>query len=278
MAPITAARFKGTLNTLPRCNRLHAAVALLLVATARPLSVKAFQSVPQARTCVSVVDDPDRQPETVVPQPAQPSDRLGSAVGAVEAERWQEDLRYLAYEMPKRHKNLYHLMTCAQFEIAIRRLHERIPSLARHEIIVELARIVAMVGDGHTNIAPTRDPKIGFRTLPLTLHLFRDGLFVRAARREHAEIVGARRIRKGKLPADRAISRVSEIVGRDNEMDIKELNTEANPWSPWAHAALGEAYQKNGNRESAIQSFEKSLKLYPQNPDLIESLKQLRQQ
>jgi hypothetical protein len=51
-------------------------------------------------------------------------------------------------------------MTCAQFETAIKCLQERIPSLARHQIIVELARIVAMVGDGHTNIAPTRDPKI----------------------------------------------------------------------------------------------------------------------
>jgi tetratricopeptide (TPR) repeat protein len=59
---------------------------------------------------------------------------------------------------------------------------------------------------------------------------------------------------------------------------IFELNTEANPWSPWAHTALGEAYEKNGNREPAIESFERSLKRYPQNPDLIENLKQLRQQ
>ena len=27
-----------------------------------------------------------------------------------------------------------------------------------------------MVGDGHTNVAPTRDPKIGFRTYPVKLH------------------------------------------------------------------------------------------------------------
>jgi hypothetical protein len=160
LAPITTARFKGTLIMLPRFNGLHVTVALLLLVTTRPLSAQAFQSVPQARTCVSIVDDPDREPETVAPRPAQPSDRSGSTVGAVEAERWQEDLRYLAEEMPKRHKNLYHTMTRSEFETAIKRLQERIPSLARHEIIVELARIVAMVGDGHTNIAPTRDPKI----------------------------------------------------------------------------------------------------------------------
>jgi hypothetical protein len=77
---------------LPRCNGLHVTVALLLLVTTRPLSVQAFQSVPQARTCVSVVDNPDRERETVAPRPAQPSDRSGSAVGAVEAESWQEDL------------------------------------------------------------------------------------------------------------------------------------------------------------------------------------------
>jgi hypothetical protein len=206
---------------LPRCNGLHATVALLLLVTTRPSSVQALQPGPQALTLVSDVDDPDQQRGTVTPQPDRRGNRSGSVVGAVEAERWREDLRYMSEEMPRRHQNLFHSMTRSQFEAATRRLHERIPSLARHQIIVELARIVAMVGDGHTNIAPTRDPKIGFRTLPIRLYIFSDGLFVRATSREHAEIVGARLVRIGNLPADRAISRVGEIVGSDNEMDVK---------------------------------------------------------
>jgi hypothetical protein len=32
------------------------------------------------------------------------------------AEQWREDLRYLAAELPKRHKNLFHTMTREQFE------------------------------------------------------------------------------------------------------------------------------------------------------------------
>ena len=58
------------------------------------------------------------------------------------------------------------------------------PTLARHQVIVELARIVARVGDGHTNVAPTRDPKIGFHTYPVKLYFFKDGLFVRSASRD----------------------------------------------------------------------------------------------
>jgi tetratricopeptide (TPR) repeat protein len=138
-----------------------------------------------------------------------------------ETERWREDLRFMAGEMPKLHKNLFHTMTRQQFESAIQRLDERIPSLARHQIIVEMARIVAMVGDGHTNIAPTRDPKIGFRAYPVRLFLFHDGLFVRAAAREHADLVGARVVRIGTATSEEACDAARQIIGRDNEMDVK---------------------------------------------------------
>ncbi len=92
----------------------------------------------------------------------------------------------------KRHKNLFHTITRGQFERAVRKLDERIPSLARHQIIVEMARIAAMIGDGHTNIAPTRDPKIGFRAYPVKFYLFQDGLYVRAAARASTRTSWAR--------------------------------------------------------------------------------------
>ena len=157
--------------------------------------------------CPSTLAQGDRQPDALKK--------------TAEAEKWREDLRYMAEEMPKYHKNLFHTMTPQQFESAIKRLDERIPSLSRHQIIVEMARIVAMVGDGHTNIAPTRDPKIGFRALPIKLYLFKDGLFVRSAERNHANLVGARVLKVGNASVEEAISRAREIIGRDNEMDVK---------------------------------------------------------
>src|SRR5205085_10854469 len=129
-------------------------------------------------------------------------------VDKMEAERWREDLRYMAEEMPKVHNNLFHTMTREQFDASIKRLNDRIPQLARHQIIIEMARIVAMVGDGHTNIAPTRDPRIGFRTYPIKLYFFKDGLFVRAATREHVAIVGSRVIKIGNATADQAYNAV----------------------------------------------------------------------
>lgn len=146
-----------------------------------------------------------------------------TGLGRVEAERWREDLRYMAQEMPKRHKNLFHTMSRQQFDEAVRKLDERIPVLERHQIIVEMARIVAMVGDGHTVIRGLfYGEKVGFRYYPLALYLFKDGLFVYATDRQYANAVGGRVIKIGNASAEEAIDAVKDLVFRDNEMTIKE--------------------------------------------------------
>ncbi len=138
-----------------------------------------------------------------------------------EAEKWREDLRYMAEQMPKTHNNLFHTMSREQFDSAVKKLDARIPTLARHQIIVEMARITAMVNDGHSNVYPTRDPKIGFRSFPLKMYFFKDGLYVRSATGEHANVVGSRVVKIGSASVEQAYNAVREIVGRDNEMDVK---------------------------------------------------------
>ncbi len=145
----------------------------------------------------------------------------GQKTVKTEAEKWREDLSYMAEQMPLRHKNLFHTMSREQFDGAVKRLYDRIPSLQRHQIIVELARIVAMVDDGHTNLRLAHDPEVRFHTLPVNLYFFKDELFVRAANREYTELVGARIVRIGNVPVSEATSRVRPLIGRDNEMDIK---------------------------------------------------------
>lgn len=141
--------------------------------------------------------------------------------GKTETEKWREDLRYIAEQMPLFHKDLFHQMTREQFDTAIKKLYDRIPVLARHQIIVEMQRIAAMAGDGHTNIYPTRDPKIGFHVFPVKMYFFGDGLFIRSADKEHADLVGVKIIKIGNATVKEAYDAVREIIGRDNEMDVK---------------------------------------------------------
>ena len=147
--------------------------------------------------------------------------QVGSqAVDKAEAEKWRADLRFMAAAMPKYHKNLFHTMTREAFNSAVTKLDRQIPNLARHQIIVELARIVAMVGDGHTNIAPTRDAKIGFNTLPVKLYYFDNGLIVCGPQRRALRSSWGFGCPDWKR-ARREVYDAVRLIGRDNEMDLK---------------------------------------------------------
>ena len=140
----------------------------------------------------------------------------GLSISTEEAVRWREDLRVLAAEIPARHKNAFHTTSAETFAASVAALHKAIPAMARHQIIVEMARIVALVGDGHTSISPTRDSEIRFNTVPVKLYFFKDGLFVRATTIAQRAWLGARVIKIGSATPAEALARVSEIIGRDN--------------------------------------------------------------
>ena len=140
----------------------------------------------------------------------------GLSISTEEAVRWREDLRVLAAEIPARHKNAFHTTSAETFAASVAALHKAIPAMARHQIIVEMARIVALVGDGHTSISPTRDSEIRFNTVPVKLYFFKDGLFVRATTIAQRAWLGARIIKIGSATPAEALARVSEIIGRDN--------------------------------------------------------------
>jgi hypothetical protein len=143
-----------------------------------------------------------------------------------DARAWREDLQFMAREMERTHKDLYHTLSREQFASAVAALDERIPKLDRHEVIVEMAKIVAAVGDGHTNIYPTRDAKIGFHSLPLALTFFGDELYVRAAHESQRSLVGARVLRVGEKDVREAYALVKQMIGRDNEQGARY-------WAPY---------------------------------------------
>ena len=154
---------------------------------------------------------------------------LASPVSAMppnEARAWRDDLRFMAVEMERTHKNLYHDVSREEFTALVAALEAKIPFLERHEVIVEMARIVAAVGDGHTNIYPTRDPSVGFHTLPVAFTFFGDELYVRAAHESQRSLAGARVLRIGDRDSREAYAAVKTMIGRDNEYGARY-------WAPY---------------------------------------------
>ena len=136
-------------------------------------------------------------------------------------EQWREDIKFLSEELPRRHLNLYHTSPKSRFDQAFANLYKDVPNLEDHEIIVELSRITAMIGDGHSGIRLYSDPKIAFSSLPIRMYMYEDGLFIRKIEREYAEFVGARVLKVGGQPVDKAIKAVTPLIARDNEMWAK---------------------------------------------------------
>jgi len=123
--------------------------------------------------------------------------------------------------MPARHVNLFHDMSRAQFDSALTSIDTRLPTLARHQVIVELERLAALIGDGHSNVGPWRDSLIAFHSLPVALYWFTEGMVIRSADSAHADLLGARVVEIGGLPIDSAIARVRPLISRDNEMGVR---------------------------------------------------------
>jgi hypothetical protein len=135
--------------------------------------------------------------------------------------KWREDLAFLKTEMPARHANLFHDMTRAQLDSAFSSIESRLTLLQRHQVIVELQKLAALIKDGHSSVGPWRDSLIAFRTVPVSLYWFDDGLRVRAADSAHASLLGARVTKIGSLDVDSAIARVRPLISHDNEMGVR---------------------------------------------------------
>lgn len=133
------------------------------------------------------------------------------------AKQWRDDLNALEASLRREHRNLFHTVSPDAFDRVVRALHGRIPWLPGHEIVVEMARIVTLVGDGHTVLRLTETP--GFRRYPIEIERFSDGLFVRTIGPGN-EAVGARVIAIGETPAEEAYALMRPIVSRDNEMGM----------------------------------------------------------
>ena len=144
-----------------------------------------------------------------------------SPLGPDEVRRWREDLSVLREKMPALHANLFHAMTRAQFDSALAAADQSLPRMARHQVIVELQKLCALVGDGHTNVNPWRDTSAVFHQLPLALYSFEDGIFVRAATHARRALLGARLVGVGGVPVEQALARISPLISRDNRMGIR---------------------------------------------------------
>jgi hypothetical protein len=128
--------------------------------------------------------------------------------------QWREDLQYLARELPKRHKNLFHTVSREQFERAVAELDTAIPSLQDHQIIVRMLQITAMIGDAHTYVHLPQT----FNIYPQSLYWFGSDLRVVRAAPENKQSLGAKIVKVGGMNISDVQTRLLKVLSQsENE-------------------------------------------------------------
>jgi hypothetical protein len=138
--------------------------------------------------------------------------------GRLTPEQWRADLAYLAKELPARHINAFATLPKADFQREVRDLDERIPKLTDGAIRSGMLKIVASLGDGHTNLHFQRG---GFHGIPLIFYWYKDGLFVIGATQPYRHLLGGKLAKVGSLNVEEACRRLSAYVPHENDAQIK---------------------------------------------------------
>ncbi len=134
--------------------------------------------------------------------------------------KWQEDLEYLASELPHKHKNLFFKMTEKEWAGYIQHLKDQIPAMTNSEVMVGLKRLFAPIGDQHTDIDVFQSDQL--TALPLIMYWFKDGIYVIGASQEYKNILSCRIVKVDDVDIDKACTAVSTLFCYDNDSGRKK--------------------------------------------------------
>ena len=131
----------------------------------------------------------------------------------------QQDLNYVANQVPKLHANFFFQLDPAVYQQAVAALQAQISTLTDAEFYVQLTALIAMAGDAHTAISLTNATAIsaGFLQFPLQFHWLDDGVFVTAATAPYAQALGARLVQVGDFSINQVMQKLATIVPHAND-------------------------------------------------------------
>lgn len=130
---------------------------------------------------------------------------------------WKEDLSYLVRNLEKKHKNLYHSLSKENFKYEEQKLMDSLENLSNTGRFIEIKKLAAKIGDGHTSIRYD----IPLNWFPLGLYPFDDGLYVISASKEYEELLGKKLTKVGGTDITQIFEAMKDMISHDNEVDLK---------------------------------------------------------
>ena len=132
---------------------------------------------------------------------------------------WIEDLKYLQEQLPLKQKDFDKLISRSDFNQAIDQLIERVDGLENVEIVMEMQKIVAMLGVSHTLISFYRGQD--FSTVPLHLAIFDDGLYIVGIGESNSAHLKSKVVGIEGVPIEEVYELIEPYISYENEYWLK---------------------------------------------------------
>jgi hypothetical protein len=131
------------------------------------------------------------------------------------------DIDYLVEEAQRMHAGPDRPAFSDEFLTQAAALKQQIPALSDAQVLGEIMRLLAVLGDGHTAIygpGPDTPLDVDGRVLPLKFYWFAEGVYVVDGIGRAAEFAGSRVLKIGDITPEEALQRMSTYRGLDNAM------------------------------------------------------------
>lgn len=139
------------------------------------------------------------------------------------SKEWRNDMVFLAKNLAKVHDDPFFQLTKKEYRKLFTKLYFTIPFKNHTDISIEMAKIVAKIGDERTWIDLTQD-SLKFQAYPIELYWFDDGIFVINSTQEYSSIIGQRLVAINHLPIDEIITKLSSLIPSGNEGRLKYIS------------------------------------------------------
>src|SRR3954464_4755480 len=124
---------------------------------------------------------------------------------------WRHDVDQIVNDIRTIHPSPFTKTGELTFRRRVAALQDSLPLLTDEQRVVEMMRIVATIGDGHTSLFPDQ-PSFAL-WYPVRIYEFTDGYFVTSAHKSVADLAGAQIIDIAGHPVAEVAARARELVG-----------------------------------------------------------------
>ena len=148
------------------------------------------------------------------------------------------EVRRVAEMVLEHHPDPFLATPRTTFEQRVEELLAREGRVAIGQQYFDLSSLLSLVADTHTQVHTMPDTPGFERTLPLRFRLFADGLYVIAGDEHYRDIIGARIVSIGGVPADEALERLARAAIGESHVR-RRVFAESFLYIPESYAATG---------------------------------------